>query len=272
MAVLKVSNLTKAFGGIKAVTDVSLEVNKGEIVGLIGPNGAGKTTFFNLLTGFYTPTSGEISYELNKTITAKDLKPHKIAHYGIARTFQNIRLFKEMTVLDNVLIGFHNGLKYSEFSAFLRLPSFYKNERRVNDEALKLLEKFNLLDKKDELSKNLSYGDQRRVEIARALASKPKLLLLDEPAAGMNAIETKELTEMIEWIRKTFELTVILIEHDMSLVMGLCERIFVFDYGTLIASGTPSEIQNNERVISAYLGAEEISEAEEAEEKEAMGC
>ena len=257
MAVLKVDNLTKAFGGIKAVTNISLEVNKGEIVGLIGPNGAGKTTFFNLLTGIYTPTSGEVSYELNKNITSKDLKPHKIAHHGIARTFQNIRLFKNMSVLDNVLVGFHSTLKYREFSAFLRLPSFYKNENRIYEEALQLLDKFKLLDKKDEQAKNLSYGDQRRLEIARALASKPKLLLLDEPAAGMNANETKQLTEMIAWIRENFELTVILIEHDMSLVMGLCEKLFVFDYGMLSASGTPEEIQNNEKVISAYLGKEE---------------
>jgi branched-chain amino acid transport system ATP-binding protein len=257
MAVLKVDNLTKAFGGIKAVTNISLEVNKGEIVGLIGPNGAGKTTFFNLLTGIYAPTSGEVSYELNQNITSKDLKPHKIARYGIARTFQNIRLFKNMSVLDNVLVGFHSTLKYRELSAFFRLPSFYKNENRIYEEALQLLDKFKLLDKKDEQAKNLSYGDQRRLEIARALASKPKLLLLDEPAAGMNANETKQLTEMIAWIRKNFELTVILIEHDMSLVMGLCEKLFVFDYGMLIASGTPEEIQNNEKVISAYLGKEE---------------
>lgn len=263
MSVLKVTNLSKAFGGIKAVTDVSLEINKGEIVGLIGPNGAGKTTFFNLLTGIYTPTCGEISYDLKKTVSSKDLKPHKITYYGISRTFQNIRLFKNMCVMDNVLIGFHSGLKYSEFSAFFRLPSYYKNEKRVYEEALQLLEKFNLLDKKEELAKNLSYGDQRRVEIARALASKPKLLLLDEPAAGMNAIETKELTEMISWIRENFDLTVILIEHDMYLVMGLCEKIFVFDYGILIASGTPEQIQNNEAVIKAYLGTDD---------REAEGC
>jgi branched-chain amino acid transport system ATP-binding protein len=259
MSVLKVSNLSKAFGGIKAVTDVSLNVEKGEIAGLIGPNGAGKTTFFNLLTGIYTPTSGEISYELNKNVTAKDLKPYKIAHYGIARTFQNIRLFQNMSVLDNVLLGFHHSLKHGVFSSLFRLPSFYKTEERVRKEALELLEKFNLLDKKDELAKNLSYGDQRRVEIARALATKPKLLLLDEPAAGMNPNETKELTEMIKWIRKTFELTIVLIEHDMSLVMEICERLFVFDYGSLIASGTPEEIQRNEKVIKAYLG-DSISE------------
>jgi branched-chain amino acid transport system ATP-binding protein len=260
MSVLKVNNLTKAFGGIKAVTDVSLNIEKGEIIGLIGPNGAGKTTFFNLLTGIYTPTSGEIVYDLNKKATTKDLKPYKITHYGIARTFQNIRLFQNMSVLDNVLIGFHHGLKYNVASALLRLPSFFKSEKKTNEEALVLLEKMNLLDKKDELAKNLPYGDQRRLEIARALAAKPKLLLLDEPAAGMNPKETNELTSLIKWIREAFDLTIILIEHDMSLVMEICERIFVFDYGTLIASGAPEEIQKNAQVIKAYLGGEAVEE------------
>ncbi len=254
MPVLKVNNLSKTFGGIKAVSDVTLNVEKGEIIGLIGPNGAGKTTFFNLLTGMYTPTRGEIIYDLDKRITNKDLKPYKIVHYGISRTFQNIRLFQNMSVMDNVLIGFHHGIKYGVASALFRLPSYYKSEKSTCIEALQLLEKFNLLDKKDELSKNLSYGDQRRLEITRALAAKPKLLLLDEPAAGMNPTETKELKELIRWIRQSFELTIIVIEHDMSLVMEVCERIFVFDYGTLIASGMPDEIQKNERVIKAYLG------------------
>ena len=256
MSVLKVSNLSKSFGGIRAVSDVSLSIEKGEIIGLIGPNGAGKTTFFNLLTGIYTPTSGEIAYDLNKKVTTKALKPYKITHYGISRTFQNIRLFKDMSVIDNVLLGFHHGFKYGVTSALFRLPSFYKSEEQTYEEALKLLEKFNLLDKKHEVSKNLSYGDQRRLEIARALAAKPMLLLLDEPAAGMNPQETKELKELIIWIRKTFDLTIILIEHDMSLVMDICERLFVFDYGTLIASGIPEEIQKNEKVIKAYLGGE----------------
>ncbi len=256
MPALKVSNLSKSFGGIKAVSDVSLNVEKGEIIGLIGPNGAGKTTFFNLLTGIYTPTSGDIVYDLNKKVTAKDLKPYKIVHYGIARTFQNIRLFQNMSVIDNVLMGFHHDIKYGVLSALFKLPSYYKSEKNTFGEALQLLEKFNLLDKKDELSKNLSYGDQRRLEIARALAAKPEFLLLDEPAAGMNPKVTKELNVLIKWIRETFDLTIIVIEHDMSLVMEVCDRIFVFDYGTLIASGVPEEIQKNERVIKAYLGGE----------------
>ncbi len=256
MSVLAVNSLSKNFGGIKAVSDVSLSLEKGEIVGIIGPNGAGKTTFFNLLTGIYTPTSGEIVYNLEKQVTNKDLKPHKTTHYGIARTFQNIRLFQNMTVLDNVLIGFHNGLKYGVVSALFRLPSYHRTEENTYKEAINLLRKFNLFDKKEELAKNLPYGDQRRLEIARALAAKPKILLLDEPAAGMNPKETKELTDLINWIRGAFDLTIILIEHDMSLVMNICEKIFVFDYGYLVAHGNPEEIQSNEKVIKAYLGEE----------------
>lgn len=258
MPVLKVSNLSKTFGGIKAVTDINLEVKQGEIIGLIGPNGAGKTTFFNLLTGMYRPTSGEINYNINKNLITKDLKPHKITHYGISRTFQNIRLFQNMSVIDNVLIGFHNGLKYGVATALLQLPSYYKIENDTYDEASKLLDKFNLLDKKNILAKNLPYGDQRRLEIARALGAKPQLLLLDEPAAGMNPRETAELMDLIRWLRQEFHLTIILIEHDMSLVMNICERIFVFDYGNLVAEGIPEEIQKNPRVIKAYLGEEAV--------------
>lgn len=256
MPVLKVEKLCKAFGGIKAVTDVSFSVEKDEIVGLIGPNGAGKTTLFNLLTGFYSPSEGEIEYEFDRVINSKMLRPYKISHYGISRTFQNIRLFKNMSVLDNVLLGFHNSLKYGVPSALFRLPSFLKTERKVSKEAIKLLYKFNLQDKKDELAKNLSYGEQRKLEIVRALAAKPKLLLLDEPAAGMNPKETSELTELIKLIREEFKVTILLIEHDMSLVMGLCDRIAVLDYGKLIAFDIPEKIQRNTEVIKAYLGEE----------------
>lgn len=257
MPVLTVKNLTKAFGGITAVSNVSMEVEKGQIAGVIGPNGAGKTTFFNLLTGIYIPTSGEITYDLGKKINNKNLKPHKAADYGISRTFQNIRLFKDMTVLENVLLGYHSNFKYSVFSSFLRLPAFFDGEKQARSVGLKLLEVLGLESKKDELAKNLPYGEQRKLEIARALATAPKVLLLDEPAAGMNPQETNELTEMIRTIREEFDLTIILIEHDMSLVMDICEKIFVFDYGKLIAQGTPQEVQNNPEVIKAYLGEDE---------------
>lgn len=257
MSILTVKNLSRAFGGIVAVADINMEVKKGQIAGVIGPNGAGKTTFFNLLTGIYTPSTGEIKYDLGKLVTNRNLKPYKIAGYGISRTFQNVRLFKEMTVLDNVLLGYHSNFKYSVLASFLRLPAFFKGEEKAKKEAEELLKVMGLLDKKDELAKNLPYGEQRKLEIARALATKPKILLLDEPAAGMNPQETNDLTQLIRKIRKDFELTVILIEHDMSLVMEICEKIFVFDYGKLIAQGTPHEIQNNPEVIKAYLGEED---------------
>lgn len=259
MWVLSVNNLSKNFGGIKAINNVNVNVEEGKIIGLIGPNGAGKTTFFNLLTGIYSPTEGEIIYNLNSNVSTKDLKPHKIVHYGIARTFQNIRLFNNMTVLENILIGFHSRFKYGVAVSLFRLPSYYKSEASIYENAMELLDKFNLLDKKNELAKNLPYGEQRKLEIARALASKPKLLLLDEPAAGMNPVETRELRELINWIRDVYNLTIILIEHDMSLVMNICDEILVFDYGSLVAKGTPKEIRNNERVIKAYLG-EDVEE------------
>jgi branched-chain amino acid transport system ATP-binding protein len=209
-----------------------------------------------LLTGIYLPTSGEIEFNLNEKVSSKDFKPYKMTQYGVARTFQNIRLFNKMTVLDNCLIGFHNGLNYGVASSLFRLPSYFKGESETHEKALKLLERFDLLDKKDTLAQNLPYGDQRRLEIVRALAADPKLLLLDEPAAGMNPKETADLMDLIKWIREQFDLTIILIEHDMSLVMNICERICVFDYGHLIASGVPEEIQHNARVIKAYLGEE----------------
>lgn len=256
MAILKVNNLHKSFGGVKAVSNINMSIEEGEIAGVIGPNGAGKTTFFNLLTGIYTPSSGEITYHLKKEVKTKYFKPYKMTDYGVARTFQNIRLFKDMSVLDNALIGYHNNLSYGVLPSLFRLPSYYKNEEIAYNEVLELLKVFNLLDKKDELARSLPYGEQRKLEIVRALAAKPKLLLLDEPAAGMNPNETKELTDLITWIRDRYNLTIILIEHDMSLVMGICSKVFVFNYGTLIASGTPDEVQNNTQVIAAYLGGE----------------
>lgn len=257
MPILEVNNLSKSFGGINAVTNINMSVEKGEIVGLIGPNGAGKTTFFNLLTGIYAPSSGEIKYNINKEIRARKLKPYMAAKYGISRTFQNIRLLKDVSVFDNVRLGFHCSVKYGLFSSLLHLPSYHRDERNIEEKVLKLLDIFKLSDKKNELAKNLPYGDQRRLEIARALATSPGLLLLDEPAAGMNPNETKELMELIKWVKDKFDLTIILIEHDMSLVMGVCSRIFVFNYGSLIAKGSPEEIQSNSDVIKAYLGGED---------------
>lgn len=250
---LSIKNLSKSFGGLKAVSNLNMEINAGELVGLIGPNGAGKTTVFNLLTGVYESTEGEIVFEGKKF---KRLKPYKVTKLGIARTFQNIRLFGDLTVIDNVKIAFHQRSKYSVLSAFFRLPGFYREEAEMEREALALLKIFKLDDKAQEIAKNLPYGEQRRLEIARALATKPKLLLLDEPAAGMNPQETQELMELIRWIREEFKLTILLIEHDMSLVMGVCERIYVLDYGTIIAYGNPEEIKSNPKVIEAYLGEE----------------
>jgi branched-chain amino acid transport system ATP-binding protein len=250
---LKTSNLSKSFGGIKAVQDFNIYLNSGELVGLIGPNGAGKTTAFNLLTGVYTPTTGTIEFD-GKSLVG--LKPYKITKQGIARTFQNIRLFDKLTVLDNVKIAYHYHIKYTLPEAILRIGRYGTEEELVEKKALELLAIFNLTDKRDELASNLPYGQQRRLEIARALAVQPKLLLLDEPAAGMNPQETKELMDMISWIRKTFALTILLIEHDMSLVMGICERIYVLEFGKMLAHGNPDEIKSNTEVIKAYLGEE----------------
>lgn len=255
MPLLSVKKLTKSFGGLTAVSNVNMDINKGELVGLIGPNGAGKTTVFNLLTGVYVPTSGTIT--LNSNGVNRDLqglKPYTVCCVGLSRTFQNIRLFKDLSVIDNVRIAMHKNVKYGLISSFFHLPSHSKEEAMLTEKSIELLKILKLDHKKDELAKNLPYGEQRHLEIARALATNPVLLLLDEPAAGMNPAETSQLTELIGWIRKEFNLTILLIEHDMSLVMKICERIYVLDYGMVIAEGTPEEIKTNKRVIEAYLG------------------
>ena len=230
-----------------------MELHEGELVGLIGPNGAGKTTLFNLLTGVYEPSEGTIT--LGGTLL-NGKAPSKIASLGLGRTFQNIRPFKNMTVLENVLIGLGNHGKAEVFASFFRLPAFYKNEESLKTKAIELLKIFDLDGDVDTLAKNLPYGQQRRLEIVRALATEPKILFLDEPAAGMNPQETAELTQLIRKIKEEFNITIMLIEHDMSLVMEVTERIYVLEYGRLIAHGTPAEIRSNKRVIEAYLGGE----------------
>jgi len=248
---LNVENLSIEFGGLKAVSGFNLTINEKEIVGLIGPNGAGKTTVFNMLTGVYNPTGGNISY-LGESING--LKPYNITKKKIARTFQNIRLFSSLTVLDNVKISFNYRVNYSLIDSICRTPKFKKEEKLIEEKSLELLKAFSLDTKKDELARNLPYGDQRKLEIVRALAAKPSLLLLDEPAAGMNPQETIELMDLINWIKNKFHISVLLIEHDMKLVMGICDKIAVLDYGRKIAEGTPVEIKNNPKVIAAYLG------------------
>lgn len=255
MALLEVKNLTKKFGGLTAVSNFNLQLNKGEIVGLIGPNGAGKTTVFNLLTGVYQPTEGTITLDGESLV---GLKPYQITTKGMARTFQNIRLFKDLTVLDNVRIANHLRTKSTMAEAIIRLPRFMKEDKEITDKSLELLKILKLDGKKDEISKSLPYGEQRRLEIARALATGAKIIFLDEPAAGMNPQETHDLMEFIGWVRDEFDLTILLIEHDMKLVMRVCERLLVLDYGVVIAEGLPDEIKNNKRVIEAYLG-EEVS-------------
>ncbi|NLK00310.1 MAG: ABC transporter ATP-binding protein [Clostridia bacterium] len=255
MVVLRARQLCKTFGGLQAIRDFNIDLKEKELVGLIGPNGAGKTTIFNLLTGVYDPTGGSI-HLMDKDLV--NLKPYQITSLGIARTFQNIRLFDELSVLDNIRVANHWYGSYPLTSAIFRLPSFFKGEEGMTDNALEILEILKLTHRKYEIAKNLPYGERRRLEIARALAAKPKVLLLDEPAAGMNPQETRDLMSLISSVREDFDLTILLIEHDMSLVMGVCERIIVLDHGKTIAGGSPEEIKKNPKVIGAYLGEEAI--------------
>ena len=248
---LEVKNLCIQFGGLKAVDSLNLTINKGQLYGLIGPNGAGKTTVFNMLTGVYKPTSGSITLD-GQNITGKP--PAQINRNGIARTFQNIRLFKDMTVLDNVKVGLHNQKKYSAIEGVLRLPRYFKEEKEMDERASELLRVFELDDEKEQLASNLPYGKQRKLEIARALATNPKLLLLDEPAAGMNPNETAELMETIRFVRDNFDMTILLIEHDMKLVSGICEKVTVLNFGQELAQGVTAEVLNDPKVITAYLG------------------
>ncbi len=255
-SILEVNDLSMVFGGLRAVDNVSLRIDQGEIVALIGPNGAGKTTFFNCVTGVYIPTHGEVKINppKGKSSILNGLKPNVINEKGLARTFQNIRLFSNMTVLENVMIGRHQCLKSGIFSSVFKTAKNRREEQQVLDDSYEILKKIGLDQYVNELASNLPYGAQRRLEIARAMATEPFLLLLDEPAAGMNPQETKELVELILKLRKEENISILLIEHDMSLVMTLSERIYVVDYGKLIATGSPEEIKNNPQVIKAYLG------------------
>ncbi|HHV79672.1 MAG TPA: ABC transporter ATP-binding protein [Firmicutes bacterium] len=257
MALLETKDLTINFGGLTAVSGLNLALNTGDLHGLIGPNGAGKTTVFNMITGVYLPSSGSIIFDNHNII---GLQPHEITKLGIARTFQNIRLFKGLSVLDNIRIALHMRANCSVPAAVFRLPQYYREEHRIKQRAMELLKIFGLQDLAEKTAGSLPYGQQRRLEIARALATDPKLLLLDEPAAGMNPQETKELMALIRWIRKEFGLTILLIEHHMEVVMGVCEHIKVLDYGVTIAEGPPEEIKKHPKVIEAYLG-EEIKSA-----------
>ena len=253
---LKVDNVSMVFGGLRAVSNLSMHIDEGELIGLIGPNGAGKTTAFNMITGVYTPTEGKVYFNGQQS---SGKKSYQVTQMGMARTFQNIRLFSELSVIDNVKIAYNMHVTYNLADAIVRDGKYLSEEEYITQKAIDLLKIFHLEEEAHEVAKNLPYGKQRRLEIARALATEPKLLLLDEPAAGMNPQETKELMEMISWIRKEFNLSILLIEHDMGLVMGVCERIYVLEYGMKIAEGTPDEIKHNTRVIEAYLGEEVIN-------------
>ncbi|SHN69496.1 ABC transporter ATP-binding protein [Desulfovibrio litoralis] len=262
--ILELNDVTIRFGGITAVKELTMNVPKDKIIGLIGPNGAGKTTVFNLISGFYKPTEGEIFFKQEKI---SEKSTHEICGRGVARTFQNIRLFTNQTALENVMVGGHVRRKYAWWTIPLCLPSAMKEEREIRRNAYELLERLSLAEYADELATSLPYGAQRRLEIARALATQPKLLLLDEPAAGMNPQESLELLDFIKEIRSEFDLSILLIEHDMKVVMGVCEHIWVLEYGSLIANGNPHEIQKNPAVIAAYLG-DEINELYENEKEE----
>lgn len=251
MSLLEVKNLSISFGGLKAVDDFNLNIEKGDLYGLIGPNGAGKTTVFNMLSGIYKPTSGKIFLD-GVDITGK--KTSDINKSGIARTFQNIRLFEDMTVLDNVKVGLHNTYKYHSYDAILRTPKYFKMEKEMDKKALELLKIFGLESEKDTMASSLPYGNQRQLEIARAMATNPKLLILDEPAAGMNPNETAELMDTIALIRKEFGITILLIEHDMKLVAGICEKLTVLNFGAVLTQGETSKVLSDPEVIKAYLG------------------
>lgn len=253
MPLLETKHLGIAFGGLRALEDVNFQLQENEVMGLIGPNGAGKTTVFNLLTQVYQPTEGTIELQ-GKSIVGE--KTYAVTRGGIARTFQNIRLFKDISVLDNVRIAMNGQAKYSALSGILRLPSYWKEERAMTDRAMDLLQLFNLQDLAESKARNLPYGQQRKLEIARALATSPKVLLLDEPAAGMNPTETRELMESIQLIRDRFSIAILLIEHDMSFVMGICQHLVVLDYGRVIAEGDAAEVRSNPKVIAAYLGGD----------------